>query len=76
MLYSLIMKWWCLAIGIDDMFIMNACWSTTDDRDTVAKRMSDTLAHAGVAVSITNITDVMSFAIGKSSSISFGFFFL
>uniref|UniRef100_A0A1I7Z7R4 SSD domain-containing protein n=1 Tax=Steinernema glaseri TaxID=37863 RepID=A0A1I7Z7R4_9BILA len=53
-----------IAIGIDDMFIMNACWEQTDKSLSVPDRMSDMMAHAGVAVSITNITDVLSFAIG------------
>uniref|UniRef100_A0A0M3HPH2 SSD domain-containing protein n=1 Tax=Ascaris lumbricoides TaxID=6252 RepID=A0A0M3HPH2_ASCLU len=53
-----------IAIGIDDMFIMNACWDRTDPSHTVAQRMSEMMAHAGVAVSITNITDILSFAIG------------
>ncbi|VDM42575.1 unnamed protein product [Toxocara canis] len=53
-----------IAIGIDDMFIMNACWDRTDPSLTVPERMSEMMAHAGVAVSITNITDILSFAIG------------
>ncbi|CAB3407312.1 unnamed protein product [Caenorhabditis bovis] len=53
-----------IAIGIDDMFLMNACWDQTSDTLTVEERLSKTLAHAGVAVTITNITDIMSFAIG------------
>uniref|UniRef100_A0A0N5ASY9 SSD domain-containing protein n=1 Tax=Syphacia muris TaxID=451379 RepID=A0A0N5ASY9_9BILA len=53
-----------IAIGIDDMFIMNACWDQTNSKLPPEKRMSETLAHAGVAVSITNITDILSFAIG------------
>ncbi|VDM54575.1 unnamed protein product [Angiostrongylus costaricensis] len=53
-----------IAIGIDDMFIMNACWEQSDEHQPVPVRMSQTLSHAGVAVTITNITDIMSFAIG------------
>lgn len=52
------------AIGIDDMFLMNACWDQTSDSLTVPERMSKTLSHAGVAVTITNVTDILSFAIG------------
>lgn len=47
------------------MFIMNACWEASDEKKETPKRMSQTLSHAGVAVSITNITDIMSFAIGR-----------
>ncbi|CAA93751.2 SSD domain-containing protein [Caenorhabditis elegans] len=53
-----------IAIGIDDMFLMNACWDQTSKSLSVPERMSKTLSHAGVAVTITNVTDVMSFAIG------------
>ncbi|EGT40756.1 CBN-DAF-6 protein [Caenorhabditis brenneri] len=53
-----------IAIGIDDMFLMNACWDQTSKTLTVPERMSKTLSHAGVAVTITNVTDIMSFAIG------------
>ncbi|TMS36311.1 hypothetical protein L596_003505 [Steinernema carpocapsae] len=53
-----------IAIGIDDMFIMNACWDQTDKSHSVPDRMSDMMAHAGVAVTITNVTDILSFAIG------------
>ncbi|KAL6724288.1 hypothetical protein Aduo_019188 [Ancylostoma duodenale] len=53
-----------IAIGIDDMFIMNACWEQSDEHQPVPVRMSQTLSHAGVAVTITNVTDIMSFAIG------------
>ena len=48
------------------MFIMNACWEKSDEKKSTSERMSETLSHAGVAVSITNITDVMSFAIGET----------
>ncbi|CAO4387108.1 unnamed protein product [Caenorhabditis nigoni] len=53
-----------IAIGIDDMFLMNACWDQTSKSLSVPERMSKTLSHAGVAVTITNVTDIMSFAIG------------
>lgn len=46
------------------MFIMNACWDQTDRSLSVEERMSVMMMHAGVAVSITNITDILSFAIG------------
>ncbi|EPB75144.1 hypothetical protein ANCCEY_05770 [Ancylostoma ceylanicum] len=52
-----------IAIGIDDMFIMSACWEQSDEHQPVPVRMSQTLSHAGVAVTITNVTDIMSFAI-------------
>uniref|UniRef100_A0AAF5RTD2 SSD domain-containing protein n=1 Tax=Wuchereria bancrofti TaxID=6293 RepID=A0AAF5RTD2_WUCBA len=58
-----------IAIGVDDMFVMNACWNQTDQTDTVSKRMSNMMAHAGVTISITNITDILSFAVGCHSEL-------
>lgn len=53
-----------IAVGIDDMFVMNACWAQTDPRLAVSERMGQMLAKGGVAVSITNITDILAFLIG------------
>ncbi|VDN08148.1 unnamed protein product [Thelazia callipaeda] len=58
-----------VAIGIDDMFVMNACWEQTNQKDSASKRMSSMMAHAGVTISITNITDILSFAIGCVSEL-------
>lgn len=64
-----------LAIGIDDMFIMNASWDQTDRSLPIETRMAEMMADAGVAVSITNITDILSFAIGCITSLPGIFFF-
>uniref|UniRef100_A0A0R3RTW7 SSD domain-containing protein n=1 Tax=Elaeophora elaphi TaxID=1147741 RepID=A0A0R3RTW7_9BILA len=58
-----------IAIGVDDMFVMNACWNQTSQTDTVPKRMRDMMGHAGVTISITNITDILSFAVGCASEL-------
>ena len=64
-----------LAIGIDDMFIMNASWDQTDRSLSIEARMQEMMSDAGVAVSITNITDILSFAIGCITSLPGIFFF-
>ncbi|KAL3982688.1 Patched family protein [Acanthocheilonema viteae] len=58
-----------IAVGVDDMFVMNACWNQTSQTDTVSKRMRDMMGHAGVTISITNITDILSFAVGCVSEL-------
>uniref|UniRef100_A0A0N5B256 SSD domain-containing protein n=1 Tax=Strongyloides papillosus TaxID=174720 RepID=A0A0N5B256_STREA len=58
-----------IAIGIDDMFIMNACWDQTDPNLNVEERMAEMMEHSAVAISITNITDILSFFIGAFSSL-------
>ncbi|VDM91874.1 unnamed protein product [Litomosoides sigmodontis] len=58
-----------IAVGVDDMFVMNACWNQTCQTDTVPKRMRDMMGHAGVTISITNITDILSFAVGCISEL-------
>ncbi|CAG9530179.1 unnamed protein product [Cercopithifilaria johnstoni] len=58
-----------IAVGVDDMFVMNACWNQTSQTDTVSKRMHDMMGHAGVTISITNITDILSFAVGCISEL-------
>uniref|UniRef100_A0A183BLW0 SSD domain-containing protein n=1 Tax=Globodera pallida TaxID=36090 RepID=A0A183BLW0_GLOPA len=53
-----------IAVGIDDMFVMNSCWDQSDPVLPPAERMAEMMQNGGVAVSITNITDVLAFLIG------------
>jgi uncharacterized membrane protein YdfJ with MMPL/SSD domain len=52
------------AIGIDDYFIMCAAWHRTNVHTDPGRRLADTLADACVSITITSLTDVLSFAIG------------
>ncbi|XP_023933054.1 patched domain-containing protein 3 [Lingula anatina] len=54
-----------LGIGVDNMFVMLASWRETDPRDSVEKRMAGTFSDAGVSITITAITDVVSFVVGS-----------
>lgn len=51
-------------IGIDDTFVMLAAWRRTSIKDTVPQRMAKTLSEAAVSITITSVTDVISFFIG------------
>ncbi|VDM52140.1 unnamed protein product [Angiostrongylus costaricensis] len=53
-----------LCIGIDDLFIMSAEWHRTKPDHSPARRVADTLSEAAVAITITSITDIVTFAIG------------
>uniref|UniRef100_A0A914XTT4 SSD domain-containing protein n=1 Tax=Plectus sambesii TaxID=2011161 RepID=A0A914XTT4_9BILA len=53
-----------LAVGVDDMFIIMACWNRTDRTETTGRRLGESLSHAAVAITITSLTDVLSFAVG------------
>lgn len=46
------------------MFIMTACYDQVDSYLPVKVRMAEMMRNAGVAVSITNVTDILSFLIG------------
>ncbi|KAK6753563.1 hypothetical protein RB195_012884 [Necator americanus] len=53
-----------IGIGIDDLFIMSAEWHRTNPDHSPARRIADTLSEAAVAISITSITDIITFGIG------------
>uniref|UniRef100_A0A2P2HXT6 Patched domain-containing protein 3-like n=1 Tax=Hirondellea gigas TaxID=1518452 RepID=A0A2P2HXT6_9CRUS len=53
-----------LGIGIDDTFVMLAAWRRSRLQDTVPDRLSHTFADAAVSITITSLTDMISFFIG------------
>lgn len=53
-----------LGIGIDDTFVMLAAWRRTNLQDSVAQRIGKTYSDAAVSITITSITDMISFFIG------------
>ncbi|XP_018014148.1 patched domain-containing protein 3 isoform X2 [Hyalella azteca] len=53
-----------LGIGIDDTFVMLASWRRSRIQDPVPERLAHTFADAAVSITITSITDMISFFIG------------
>jgi len=51
-------------IGIDDTFVMLAAWRRTSVRLPVPERMGRMLSDAAVSITITSVTDMISFWIG------------
>jgi len=61
-----------LGLGIDDIFVINASWKQihTDESNLnkpLTERIGLMLGHAGSAISITSLTDVVAFIIGAST---------
>ncbi|XP_075000066.1 patched domain-containing protein 3 [Calonectris borealis] len=56
-----------LGVGVDDMFIMIASWeqsSRKKEKPDVKSRLAETYGEAALSVTITTLTDVLSFFIG------------
>lgn len=58
-----------IGIGIDDMFVIMACWYNLAKDSSkaglpLAERVGLTMEHAGVSVTVTSITDILAFGIG------------
>ncbi|WKX93300.1 hypothetical protein Q1695_010945 [Nippostrongylus brasiliensis] len=57
-----------LAIGVDDVFIFIHAFHLTNDKLSVRERIAETLADAGPSISITSLTNLLSFGIGVFTS--------
>ncbi|XP_067122056.1 patched domain-containing protein 3-like [Centruroides vittatus] len=58
-----------LGIGLDDSFVLLASWRRTDNRLSVKERMSITYSEAAVSITITSLTNFISFCVGMTSDI-------
>ena len=53
-----------LGIGIDDTFVMLGAWRRTSIHSSVPERMSASFEDAAVSITITSVTNMISFWIG------------
>ena len=57
-----------LGIGIDDMFVIVQCWYNLNEDEVLGRPLHEkiglTLQHAGVAITVTSLTDVFAFGVG------------
>lgn len=53
-----------LGIGIDDTFVMLGAWRRTSIHAPVPERMAETFKDAAVSITITSLTDMLSFWVG------------
>lgn len=51
-------------IGIDDTFVMLAAWRRTPVKLSVPERMGHMMSEAAVSITITSVTDMISFWMG------------
>ena len=61
-----------LGVGVDDMFVIIQSFdnlSEEEQQDTLANRFGATMKHAGVAITITSVTDLLAFFIGGTTII-------
>ncbi|ETN74405.1 patched family protein [Necator americanus] len=53
-----------LAVGVDNVFILLSAWRSSPSQASLEKRMEETFADAGVSITVTSLTDFISFAVG------------
>nr|XP_053651755.1 patched domain-containing protein 3-like [Cherax quadricarinatus] len=62
-----------VGLGVDDMFVIMAAWEAAGCHKDVSgnyiKRAGLTMRHAGVAITVTSLTDVTAFAVGASTDL-------
>ncbi|KAK3894018.1 hypothetical protein Pcinc_002205 [Petrolisthes cinctipes] len=61
-----------LGLGIDDMFVIMEAWrglKTNEQHLELSERVGLTLGRAGVAITVTSLTDFLAFAVGSTTTL-------
>ncbi|XP_067126857.1 patched domain-containing protein 3-like isoform X1 [Centruroides vittatus] len=69
--WNVIIPFLILVTEIDDAFVLIACWRITDSKHTVEKRMEATYCEAGVSITLTSLTNFLSYCIGMMAPFPF-----
>ncbi|XP_023229975.1 patched domain-containing protein 3-like [Centruroides sculpturatus] len=56
-----------LVTEIDDAFVLIGCWRITNPKQNVEKRMEATYCEAGISITLTSLTNFISYCIGMMS---------
>ncbi|XP_023229980.1 patched domain-containing protein 3-like [Centruroides sculpturatus] len=60
-----------LVTEIDDAFVVIGCWRVTNPKQKVEKRMEVTYCEAGISITLTSVTNFISYCIGMMSPFPF-----
>ena len=66
---SFLMPFLLIAIGIDDVFVICNALDQTNYTDPSFTRIHNALGHAGPAVTITSLTNILAFALGALNAL-------
>ena len=58
-----------LGLGVDDSFVIMNSYRQSNPDDPIAKRMKESMSHAGVSITVTSMTDFVAFIISTSTSL-------
>lgn len=54
----------CLAVGVDNVFILLSAWRITNPKKTLNDRLAEAFGNAAVSITVTSLTDLISFTVG------------
>ncbi len=67
-----------LGIGVDDTFVLNSAFRNTPSDAPIDERLSDSMGHSAVSITVTSLTNFIAFAVSATSSLpalsSFGIY--